>query len=148
MADYDNALYTEQTAATYQNPPTDFKNIVMEQVLITVPASIANAETIAVRELEVGTTIIPSLSSIVSDGAATGVSVILGDVTDPNRYVLTEDISAAGRTEFIHSAALPAGESTPYKVTETDKVLLLTTAGFTTWPAGSELTLNLAIRKG
>lgn len=148
MASYDNALYTEQIATAKSMPSTSFEDVNFLRVLITIPSGISASDTINVMNLPLGAKVRPGLSKIISDGAGSGVTVTLGDAADADRYVVTEDVSTAGLTDFIHSSTLPASALTPYVVEEANKTLVLTVAGMSSWAEGSELVLELAVDRG
>lgn len=151
MAQVDADLYTEQNEKFKRaGGNTAHLRRVSYKIPITAPAgtAVAAADTLAVFQLPVGSIVRPDLSSAVwsaGTSAATAFTISLGDVTDPDRYMLTESVLAVQQIpSLIHSAGLPAGQSTPYTVPAItaagvdDGVLLVTAVAISagTWSAG------------
>lgn len=147
MPQFDADLYTEQNE-TFKRATGNTVHLkrVGYKIPIVAPTGVAADDTIRLFELPVGSVVRPDLSSAYWSGTgATGVTVSLGDETDPDRYMVTEDIStAAVIPSLVHSGTIPAGVSSPYTVPEdtaagvSNKTLLLTVVGMTTWTAASD----------
>ena len=147
MPQFDADLYTEQNEKFKRAAGnTRFLKQVLYKLPIAAPTGVATADTIRLFELPVGAVVRPDLSSAYWSGTgATSVTVSLGDETDPNRYMVTEDISTgAVIPSLVHSSTIPAGVSSPYTVPEdtaagvSDKTLLLTAVAVGTWTAASD----------
>lgn len=143
MADYTTSLYDEQVALTLPSTKTTaFPKTNSRLIEVTVPAGIAGGETIAAYVQGISTTVRPTLCRLYTDGAGTAVVLDIGDEVDPDRYADGIDVSTAGIVEFC-SGTEPAAVATPHLVVDSTKVLLITVASMTTWPAGSKLYIEL-----
>jgi hypothetical protein len=161
MAEVDADLITEQNEKFKRSTGnTDFPRQVAYRIAITAPSgtAVTAGDELAVFQLPVGSVVRPELSTALFTGGSSlgGVSTItIGDVTDPNRYMLTEDVTAAQiPTEFIHTTSQPAGYTTPYTVpaitdagVDDGRLLVSCVAiGSGSWAAGESIgTIDLVV---
>jgi len=123
MAEVDADLITEQNERFKRSTGnTDFPKQVAYRIPVTAPSgtAVTAGDELAVFQLPVGSVVRPELSTAVWTGGTsitTSDSITIGDVTDPDRYMVTESaFTAAAPVNFIHSATHPAGFTTPYTV--------------------------------
>lgn len=111
---------------------------------LTLPSSTATNDTIDLTPaLPAGSTVIPSLCRAVCH-ADPGTTLILdiGDAADPDRYADGLVLSAGGDVPF-HTPAIPAGTTSPLKLT-TDTALTALVTSASTITANSKITFIIA----
>jgi hypothetical protein len=156
MAEVNADLITEQNEKFKRaTGNTAFLKQVSYRIPVTAPAiaGVSAGDELAIFQLPVGCTVRPELSTVTWSGASsitTSSAVTLGDVADPDRYMVTEDVTANQAPQnMIHTATKPAGYSTPYVVPAADAevagedngrlLLSLVSVGGGSWAAGESI---------
>lgn len=142
----DAAYYTDQVGS---NGDTRVKTYPRAQNYRTVrirrdlAGTESASDTFNLIKLKKGQTLVPGLSHVVCTDAGTTLTIDIGDAGDADRYSNGLNLATAGFHNFCEPA-MPAGESTPYKVEEdnSDVVVTIATSGT---PAAAEVVFYLSI---
>ncbi len=116
--------------------------------LVRVPIDLAGTEsandTHTILRMKVGQYIIPGESYVTTEDAGTTLTANIGDSTDVDRYAVGINLATEGKVEFCSTTTLPAGELTPFAITEATQDVQLEIATTGT-PAAAQVTVYLAI---
>lgn len=160
MASWNSDIYANQVSGanfpggglttqpgTYNNVLLENGNLTYATVTYTMTGTEAASDTINVITLNEGESLVPVLSYVVSNAAATTITLAVGD-TDPtgasaNRYGVSLNVATSG-TQVQFSGGAAAGAITPF-IASADCIITSTFSTLATPVAGKVIVFRLAI---
>lgn len=155
MPSFNTSIYAKQIDPTLRNRLLSPYGVQSKTFFVDVTYIMAGTETAAdtinLVKLPLGAIIDPTLSSVVSTGAASTMTLDIGDddvlgvglAADPDRYADGLDTAAAGIDTFSSIAA--AARSIPYAL-GADSTIIATFATLNTPTAAGKLVFRIAYR--
>lgn len=150
-------LYADGTALhvgleSRVNVNTEAADLKFVRKVYTLTGEEAAADVIRICRLKQGQIVLPTLSVVTSDGAATTLTVDVGDddthgvgaAADPDRYCDGANVAAANTRPLFSATGNPPAATTPY-VVGADCWLTATLATLATPVEGKKLTFLVAI---